>query len=67
MEATIFAYNNTLHNVTKTTPLEVFNSTNKKFLKNIKQNIINYYDKRKKEVFEYELDDKVLISSNILT
>ena len=67
MEVTISAYNNTLHNVTKATPLEVFYSTNKKFLKKIKQNIINYYDKRKKKVFEYELDDKVLISSNILT
>ena len=67
LETTVTAYNNTLHNVIKATPLEVFYSTNKKFLKKIKQNIINYYDKRKKAVFEYELDDKVLISSNILT
>ena len=66
LESTISAYNNTLHNVTKATPLEVFYSTNKKFLKKIKNNIINYYNKRKKNIFDLELDDKVLISSNIL-
>ena len=66
LESTITAYNNTLHSVTKATPLEIFHSTNKKFLKKIKQNIINYYNKRKKETIEYELDDKVLISSNII-
>ena len=46
--------------------MEIFYSTNKKFLKKIKQNIINYFDKRRKVVLEYELDNKVLISSNIL-
>ena len=66
LDSTISAYNNTLHNVTKATPLEIFYSTNKKFLKKIKQNIINYYNKRKKNTLELELDDKVLISSNIL-
>ena len=66
LESTISSYNNTLHNVTKATPLEIFHSTNKKFLKRIKHNIINYYNKRKKNTFELELDDKVLISSNIL-
>ena len=35
-------------------------------MKKIKQNIINYYNKRKKNTLELELDDKVLISSNIL-
>ena len=31
LESTISAYNNTLHIVTKATPLEIFHSTNKKF------------------------------------
>ena len=35
-------------------------------MKKTKKNIINYYNKRKKNTFELELDDKVLISSNIL-
>ena len=66
LESTISSYNNTLHNITKATSLEIFHSTNKKFLKKIKHNIINYYNKRNKNIFELELDDKVLISSNIL-
>ena len=66
LNATVTAYNNTLHNVTKATPFEVFYSTNIKFLKKIKENIKSYYDKRRKDIIEYELDDKVLISSNIL-
>ena len=49
LEATISAYNNTIHNVTKATPLEIFYSTNKKLLKKTKKNIINYYNKRKKK------------------
>ena len=34
-------------------------------MKKIKNNIINYYNKRNINIFELELDDKVLISSNI--
>ena len=33
LESTISAYDNTLHSITKATPLEIFQSTNKKFLK----------------------------------
>ena len=32
LEKTVEAYNNTNHNVTKATPLEIFYSTNNKFL-----------------------------------
>ena len=66
LESTISAYNQTLHSVTKATPLEVFYSTNNVYLKKIKKNILQFYDKKKKNTLEYELDDKVLISSNIL-
>ena len=54
LEDTINSYNNTLHNVTKHTPNEIFFSTNLKFLKKIKSNIIAYYTKNKK--FEVDLD-----------
>ena len=66
LEDTVKSYNDTIHSVTKATPLEVFWSTNKKFIKSIKNNIINYYDKRSKNTFQYELDDKILISTNII-
>ena len=66
LETTINAYNNTIHSVTKHTPLEIFYSTNNKFLKKIKNNIINYYDKRKKIEQSFELDDKILINTNII-
>ena len=66
MNVTITAYNNILYNAKKANPLDVFYRTNKKFLKKIKQNIMNYYDKERKVVLEYEIVDKVLISSNIL-
>ena len=37
LEETVKAYNNTIHSVTKATPLEVFWSTNNKYLKSIKK------------------------------
>ena len=46
LEETVKAYNDTIHSVTKATPLEIFWSTNKKFIKSIKKNIVNYLDKR---------------------
>ena len=66
LEETVKAYNDTIHSVTKATPLEIFWSTNKKFIKSIKKNIVNYYDKRSKNSFQLELDDKVLINTNIM-
>ena len=66
LESTVSAYNNTIHNVTRATPLEIFYSTNNKFLKKIKKNILNYYNKKNNNLLDYELDDKVLISSNII-
>ena len=59
MEAIISDYNNTIHNVTKATPLEFFYSSNNKFLKKIKKNILNYYNKKNNNILDYELDDKV--------
>ena len=66
LEDTINFYNNTLHNVTKATPNEIFFSTNLKFLKKIKSNIIKYYTKNKKVEIDIDLDNKILIGSNIL-
>lgn len=66
LEDTINSYNNTLHNVTKATPNEIFYTTNTKFLKKIKTNIINYYNKNKKFEIDIDLDDKIMIDSNIL-
>ena len=57
-EDTVKSYNDTIHSVTKATPLEVFWSTNKKFIKSIKNNIINYYYKRSKNTFQFELEEK---------
>ena len=65
LEETVKAYNNTIHSVTKATPLEVFWSTNNKYLKSIKKRIIEYYENRNKKTFELDLDDKVLIHTNI--
>ena len=59
-------YNKTIHNVTKASPYEIFFSTNDKYFKNIKQNIINYYKKKDKILLDIDLEDKVLINSNIL-
>ena len=36
------------------------------FLKYIKDNTINYYENKYKDYIEIELDDKILISSNII-
>ena len=66
LEEVIKSYNNTLHTVTKATPNEIYYSTNTKFLKYIKDNTIKYYENKNKDFFEIELDDKVLISSNII-
>lgn len=66
LEDVIKSYNNTLHTVTKPTTLNaIFYSTKTKFLKILKiiQLIIM---KKNKDYFEIELDDKVLISSNII-
>ena len=60
------SYNDTIHSVTKATPYEVFWNTNKKFIKSIINFIINYYDKRSKNTFQFELDDKKLINSIII-
>ena len=59
-------YNNTIHSVLKATPNEVFFSTNEKFLKTIKKNVLDYYKKKNNDLDKPELDDKVLISSNIV-
>ena len=66
MEDTLKSFNDTKYSVTKSTPLEVFWTTNKKFIKSIKNNYINYYDKKSKNTFQFELDDKFLINSNII-
>ena len=49
----------------KHTPNEIFFSTNLKFLKKIKSNVIGYYTKNKKFEVDLDLDDKILIGSNI--
>ena len=69
LEETVKAYNNTIHSTTKATPFEVFWSTNNIYLKSIKKNIIDYYENRNKISFELEIeiDDKVLINTNITT
>ena len=59
-------YNKTIHNVTKASPYELFFSTSINFLKTIKNNIINYYNKKNREVLELDSEDKVLLSSNII-
>ena len=51
--------------MTKATPLEIFWSKSNKFLKKIKNNIIKYYEKSNKESIELDLDNKVLIRTNI--
>ena len=66
LEETINSYNNTLPNVTKATPNEIFFTTNIKFLKKIKNNIIQYFTKNKNFEIDIDLDDKILIGSNIL-
>ena len=48
------------------TPFEVFYSTNKSFLKTIKNNIKKFYQSNNSDNNDVELDDKVLISNNII-
>ena len=59
-------YNSTIHSVLKASPNEVFFSTNTKFLKKIKNNIKSYYYKNDSIIPEVDLDDKVLITNNII-
>ena len=66
LEKTILSYNNTVHKVINATPFEVFYSTNKSFLKTIKNNIKKFYQSNNSDNNDVELDDKILISNNII-